>query len=108
MYTGVKECCCLFSVLHDYSLFHVLSGEALEGFLKRNNLSHVIRAHEVKATGFQVCVCVSLFGMYVYTVCVCICVGMYMPTACTYITTAYSIMYLLSVSISIYMIILYI
>ena len=30
------------------------STEALEAFIRRNKLSHVIRAHEVKATGFQV------------------------------------------------------
>ena len=32
------------------------STEALEAFIRRNKLSHVIRAHEVKATGFQVTV----------------------------------------------------
>ena len=31
------------------------SYEALDAFLKRNKLSHVIRAHECKAAGFQVC-----------------------------------------------------
>ena len=30
------------------------SSDALEDFLKRNKLSHVIRAHECKAAGFQI------------------------------------------------------
>ncbi|XP_003384155.1 PREDICTED: uncharacterized protein LOC100639057 isoform X2 [Amphimedon queenslandica] len=32
---------------------HMFSSDALDSFLRRNNLSHVIRAHEVKETGFQ-------------------------------------------------------
>jgi len=31
-----------------------LSNKALEEFLARNQLSHVIRAHECKASGFQI------------------------------------------------------
>ena len=30
------------------------SAEALEVFLSRNNLSHVVRAHECKSAGFQI------------------------------------------------------
>jgi diadenosine tetraphosphatase ApaH/serine/threonine PP2A family protein phosphatase len=33
---------------------HMFSPEALDDFLSRNGLSHVIRAHEVKEAGFQV------------------------------------------------------
>ena len=33
---------------------HMFSAEALDEFLTRNSLSHVIRAHEVKEAGFQV------------------------------------------------------
>jgi hypothetical protein len=33
---------------------HIFSNEALGAFLDRNDLSHVIRAHEVKPVGFQV------------------------------------------------------
>ncbi len=33
---------------------HLFSDEALDNFLLRNSLSHVIRAHEVKEAGFQV------------------------------------------------------
>ena len=33
---------------------HMFSGQALDDFLSLNNLSLVIRAHEVKPTGFQV------------------------------------------------------
>ena len=32
---------------------HMFSDKALDDFLARNNLSHVIRAHEVKQSGFQ-------------------------------------------------------
>lgn len=44
------------------------SSTALQDFLKRNNLSHVIRAHEVKETGFQVCtiVCIYLSQTYFF------------------------------------------
>ena len=34
--------------------FSSFSSTALDEFLQRNNLSHVIRAHEVKEAGFQV------------------------------------------------------
>ena len=33
---------------------HMFSPSALDNFLARNGLSHVIRAHEVKEAGFQV------------------------------------------------------
>jgi hypothetical protein len=33
---------------------HMFSDKALDDFLARNHLSHVIRAHEVKQAGFQV------------------------------------------------------
>ena len=33
---------------------HMFSPSALDDFLARNGLSHVIRAHEVKEAGFQV------------------------------------------------------
>ena len=33
---------------------HMFSPSALDDFLTRNGLSHVIRAHEVKEAGFQV------------------------------------------------------
>lgn len=33
---------------------HVFNEEALELFLARNGLSHVVRAHEVQQAGFQV------------------------------------------------------
>ena len=33
---------------------HMFSPAALDDFLARNGLSHVIRAHEVKEAGFQV------------------------------------------------------
>ena len=33
---------------------HVFSEDALNAFLTRNHLSHVVRAHEVQQAGFQV------------------------------------------------------
>ena len=70
----------------------MLSGEALEGFLQRNNLSHVIRAHEVKATGFQVCVPVTVWYVRIYGMCtyVCVCIIMceYVYAHSMYINTA--------------------
>ena len=33
---------------------HVFTAQALEGFLRHYGLSHLVRAHEVRKTGFQV------------------------------------------------------
>ncbi|KAJ1485860.1 hypothetical protein T484DRAFT_1792063 [Baffinella frigidus] len=33
---------------------HVFSADALERFLRQYGLSHLVRAHEVRKTGFQV------------------------------------------------------
>ena len=41
--------------MHRRGTGHMFSETALDEFLRRNGLSHVIRAHEVKAAGFQVC-----------------------------------------------------
>ena len=73
----------------DTMFMFLLSGEALEQFLHRNNLSHVIRAHEVKATGFQVCTYIHTVHMCcMLTVCldtyVCVCVYNMYCTWCLY------------------------
>ncbi|XP_065196335.1 uncharacterized protein LOC135827834 [Sycon ciliatum] len=43
-----------FAPNHQRMTAHVFSADALEDFLRRNQLSYVIRAHEVKQAGFQV------------------------------------------------------
>ncbi len=40
---------------------HMFSDTALDEFLRKNGLSHVIRAHEVKQAGFQVWISVRLY-----------------------------------------------
>ena len=53
-----------------YKLCCMYSCNALESFLNQNNLSHVIRAHEVKQAGFQVRIshsaqfCISLIFFF--------------------------------------------
>ena len=42
------------SLTHTHTHIHSHSANALVQFLKRNGLSHVIRAHECKAAGFQI------------------------------------------------------
>ena len=46
---------------------HMFSPEALDDFLARNGLSHVIRAHEVKEAGFQVGINIIWQNIFVVT-----------------------------------------
>ena len=48
------EIVCTISTHRINIVFLYFSAAALEDFLHRNQLSHVIRAHECKAAGFQI------------------------------------------------------
>ena len=45
---------------------HVFSEDALNSFLTRNHLSHVVRAHEVQQAGFKVFPCCFLSVLFLW------------------------------------------